>query len=132
MSSQFIRLQGVVANGAKFSPLVDPHTAREIQFPRLSDTTIEVCVVYPTAQAVTTGSAPTLTIAAPGPTPMAMLRKIGTFSSGKATFVIDSSDTQRFCAGRLVFDVWLTVGSRKYQIVAPGTVRLTPNVTIAP
>lgn len=129
--AQFIILQGVVDNGAKRSPLVPRHTAREIQFPRLSDTTIEVCVSLPNGQPVMVGS--NLTFAArldgcSGPT----LTKAGTFSEGRGTLQIASQDTRVFCAGRLLYDVWLTVDAKKYQVVETGVLRLTPNIAANP
>jgi hypothetical protein len=129
--AQFIRLQGVVDNGAKRSPLVPRHTAREIQFPRLGDTTVEVCVSLPNGQPVMVGS--NLTFAArvdacSGPA----LTKTGTFSEGKGTIQIASQETRAFCAGRLLYDVWLTVDGKKYQVVETSILRLAPNVVANP
>jgi len=129
--AQFIRLQGVADNGAVYSPLVPKNTAREIQFPRLGDVTIEVCAVYPNGAPVMTGTDLLFamrTSDCQGPA----LTKTGSFSEGKGTVQISSSDTRAFCSGRLMFDCWLTVAGKKYQIVAAGIVRLAPNVVANP
>lgn len=125
--AQRIRLVGVVDNGTCYSPRVSPKTEHEISFPRLSDVTIEVRPLYPAGNKVLAGTGLTLGIRSRDDSRV-KLTKTGTFANGVGRFELTPADSAKFCAGRLVYDIWLTVDGVRYQIVAPSFLKLTPNV----
>lgn len=130
--SQHINLHGVVDTGGCFAPTVPKDTAKEIAFPRLADVTIEVCVTYPSGQPVMEGQDLKLGIRPPSCADSGSLQKNGTFSKGRGVFTLTQADTAKFCSGRFIYDVWLTVAGKAYQIVAVSPVRILPNVVANP
>lgn len=129
--SAFIRLTGVVEDSDCYNPNVPRNTAKEIAFTRLSDTLIQVAVVHPAGNKVMGGTEAVLTMKSLGDK-ATELKKTGSVVGNVITFNVAGADTRRFCAGRLAYDVWLTLGGKKYQVIRTAPVRLQDNVTAQP
>lgn len=130
--AQHIVLQGVVDNGGCFHPLVLRDTRREIAFPRMADVIIEVCVTYPSGQPVMEGEDLKLGVRSPSCVASGTLQKIGVFAKGKGVFTLSGVDTAQFCPGRYIYDIWLTVAGKAYQIVGISPLVIQANVVANP
>lgn len=133
--SQFINLLGVLEDGSDYAPDVPKNTAQPFSFPRLSDVLITLQVVHPDGTSVdmtASGVTATLAIRRDLPNDVVLIPDILKSGVPKAgypntvTFAITPDDTKELGAGGMYYDVNVTSGGKRYEVVQTAVATLTP------
>ena len=137
MAQKFV-LTGIVDDGSELDPLMPRDTATTISVPKAADVQIDVAPFYPSGEYVDFA-----TIDANWSAKMVIANVIRgtpqepiTIDAISATgdngavlrFLIKPLDTQFLPLQRYLFDVWLLMSSKRYQIIRLSSMRLAPGM----